>query len=260
MARLVRGEAFEEGRTGRAGSARIDDEGRFVLTDLEPGTYALSTTISGPPFTAVVLAEVASGDEREVELVVRDDVPLHGRVITTTGVAVAGASVSMFDVSGVSVSTDVSNSDGTFELRGVQPGAYRLVVVGSAAWPPDDRRVTVGGTFDLVAGGDRELELVVGRTQSVKVLVLDALGRPVAGAIVRMRVDGEPSERSVAIDEDGVGRVSALRFGANARVSVYVRDAPTGTQARRGTSKLGPPLVTIDWTVGEKELVLRLPE
>jgi hypothetical protein len=73
----------------------------------------------------------------------------------------------------------VADPDGRFRLRGVPPGRYRLRVVGAGFAPHE--------TAALVVEAERTIELgaIVGsRGRTVRGLVVDGEGRPIAGAEV----------------------------------------------------------------------------
>ncbi|HWX27085.1 MAG TPA: carboxypeptidase-like regulatory domain-containing protein [Steroidobacteraceae bacterium] len=55
---------------------------------------------------------------------------LVGRVANETGQPVAGVQVSAVDSTGASAGSVVSDAEGSYEIQGLKPGAYRLMLKG----------------------------------------------------------------------------------------------------------------------------------
>src|SRR5258708_6947669 len=52
---------------------------------------------------------------------------LVGRIANESGQAVAGAEVSVLDSTGAGAGSVVSDAEGSYEIHGLKPGAYRLM-------------------------------------------------------------------------------------------------------------------------------------
>lgn len=108
--------------TGQA----FDDDGRIILTGMEPDTdYRLSVTVPGYA-TAEESLNVKAGDQREIQIRLKPGAILSGRVVTAAGTAVPGAKVILWR--GATGSPKPVEPDGTFRLMGIAAGEHRISV------------------------------------------------------------------------------------------------------------------------------------
>jgi len=179
------------GRRGR--SARSGEDGGFELRELPIGQHRLRLTADGRAMPTTVPVTIGYG-VNVVELAL-DDTTLRGAVFAPDGTPVGGASIQVSVVRAAAPASDPlgaaveqavpgglaqlaggrdgravrSADDGTFELRGVQPGVplrVRATARGFAA--------AVGEPVTLAAGEQRGgLELRLQASGKVKVTVAD---------------------------------------------------------------------------------------
>lgn len=131
-------------------------------------------------------------------------VPLTGQVRDADGRPLAATTVSAaapFSSSSYQPPASVMTDAGGRFLIGVLPGMVRLIVSDSKPLPTPNGSFSVDTSLDI--SGPRELDIVV-PLQPASVLVLDAAGRPAAGAEVRFR---------------GAGARAALGAGVSGSVS-----------------------------------------
>jgi len=124
------------------------------------------------------------------------DTGFAGRV-AVVGEAMTGAEVCASPVDGVSTDLAVgfrcaaADSDGSYRLLGLAPGAYRLAaaVDGFLAlrWSAPEEEVVMVRRGELREGVDFSLTL---RGEAVRGVVRDTLGGAIAGALVRSQVGG----------------------------------------------------------------------
>lgn len=187
---------------GRPTTVR-DRDGRFVLKDAEPGTYAV--VIIGPTFarTAIPNVRIVAGQTTDLGTIVvsRGDV-LRGRVVDGTGAGVAGATV----VVG-------AGTYATSPLGMIMRGARRVTTDASGAFdipgmPPSDGERTIEATHPTrgasapttFPGGGGPVELVIQPTGRVEGRVLPAK-RDLYSVIAR-RTD-QPGRYTSDIDRNG---------------------------------------------------------
>lgn len=184
-------------------SAPVDIDGRFRATGLRSGTYTVSVSVRGgtvsvQPFET---GGVPAG-KTDVELMLSAAGEIAGRVLAPDGRPLGGCSVQAFSETGDRYTpTDTTEDDGTFVIRGVTSGTYRL-----EARPPEAERsgyVTQGAplrpaTATGVAVGAKAVEIRLTGGVSIRGRFLDAAGKPLAGAWVRAEVrSGQDLDRGV---------------------------------------------------------------
>lgn len=102
--------------------ASSEEDGRFVIHGLSPGSYELDLLTGAPP-TRVVL----TGETKPAEVVLVDDsVRLQGRIIDAEGRAIAAANLhaaSANDENGLSWDT---GTDGRFDVTHFGPGTFSI--------------------------------------------------------------------------------------------------------------------------------------
>ncbi len=184
----------------RATAIEADAEGRFVVGDLTPGTYALSAAPSGcrPTDDPRRAVDVHTG---------RSDVVLtaHGPTGVTVRVvdAGSGAPLPRFRFAGPSRRGEVTNARGEVFVEAL-PGAPFSV---AAAAPGHATQVSSG--LRIGDGEWREAELRLPRASAREGTLTDARGRPIADATLVLRPNGageaadEWFDAEVVTDSDG---------------------------------------------------------
>ncbi len=187
-----------EGSRPAAGATISDESGAFVIDALAPGVYELFAhkgRLVGlrPSRLAVKLAEQVADVVIELEPghslsgTVRGpaSAPISAEVVvTSTGARGAGQSLSA-----------TTDGKGAFRFDGLLPGAF-VVVASAPGFLDAGRRVTV--TSDVVG-----IELVLGAAAHLEAIVVDADGRPVPGAEVRVWTRGKGLRKPMRSSADG---------------------------------------------------------
>jgi RNA polymerase sigma factor (sigma-70 family) len=154
------------GRGDADGSATSDASGAFRLARLAPGRYRLSATTESGLGARVPLIVVATTGAiaAPIHLVLAPRARVSGKVVDGSGLAVAGARISIddrFDASAFAI----SQLDGSFTLVGVPLGPIALAAAPYEVRAPHrlivDRLVMEGVKLDVTAG--RTLRGVVTR-------------------------------------------------------------------------------------------------
>ena len=203
------------------GETLVDDEGRFVFDPLPPGEYGVDVTgATGQSLVDAELAravhakvEIALGERSELEFVVASrQGSIEGRVVAGDGEPLASAFVCA-EASELppgaatrrSCATRMTEIDGSFEVRGLQPGRYTLLA-----------RVRGGGEARQadVAPGD-EVELVVAGTGQISGSAhYTRDGRAPDMVVVEVvRVDAEVRRREVFFRSEGRWSIAGLPAG-----------------------------------------------
>lgn len=197
--------ASREGR--QLGGTNAGADGRFRF-ELEPGEYELSASprggdAQGPGLTATVGPSGLS----DVRLEIQSGATIAGTVRRADGSPAVGVSVQAAAGSRSPGGHARTRADGSFEITGLEDGAYTVTAQDAVGGFARQRDVRSGSraTLSLRAGG------------RLTVTATTAEGAPVAGAMAMVtHVDGEPA---------GLGSPSAEATDAQGRV---VLDAPAG--------------------------------
>jgi hypothetical protein len=232
--------------------SEIDDEGRFSLSGVPPGSYSLDvwsksafesiartggagvgTVREGSPEFASVTIDVGGDDIENLIVRTQRGFTLSGQVILEGAPpfalrnipisATAGGEASMLSRSLLSGATS-TGADGTFQLRKLVGPQWLSVGKLPADW--GIKRVSVGGfevTDELidVAHDDSRLEVLIARLAGVAGRVGERRGVPVAGATVIVFAEDrrrwtQPftrSVRSVLAGPNGAFAISGLPRG-----------------------------------------------
>ena len=221
--------------TGYSGALQVDG-GTFRLTHVPPGTYKLrAQSANFPPKAGDFMAEqqlqVGSGDVRDVALAVREVKPVDvsGTVVLEGGGAPRTMMINLFSTTGPNV-TVRSNEQGNFNLNGLLPGHYSLVVMadftqattpgrsrGAYPYPVSailgEKEVLHAG-FDLDGTSPGSLRITLSTLLYIVTgKLLDQAGNPVSGAVVALD-SGQPMGQSwIATDGDGAFRLGLPSVG-----------------------------------------------
>ncbi|MCF6409864.1 carboxypeptidase regulatory-like domain-containing protein [Pseudalkalibacillus salsuginis] len=119
--------ANEDGISIAAGLANQD--GRFVITDLPPGSLNVSARRERFGSTSVGIV-VDPGEQVETELILAPEPGSLNGVITNrqTEEPIPGAAVQVLDRTQVVLHTVLSDNNGFYQVTGLEPGNYQLII------------------------------------------------------------------------------------------------------------------------------------
>ena len=173
------------GGGGGGGSVYSEDDGSFRLEGLEPGAYKLRA--SSDELTGMSAEKIHVGLGQTSEPVVVEVHPafaIRGTVLVDGKTPCSNASVALRgkERKNESYGSGAGRVDGTILVKGVLPGTYEVSVscsgfVSEEAYPD---LVVADASLD-------GLEWAVHPGQAIRGVVLDAEGKPVAGANVSAR-------------------------------------------------------------------------
>lgn len=182
-------------RAVRAGTAESDAQGRFEVSGLEEGRFTVraksddeesNSESNAIPMRAVAKAVAAGTDDLRLEL--EAPLGLRGRILDDRGEPVEAFAIEArsMDVGGPQESQSFQNEQGTFLFERIASGSWSLVAkadghVDSEAW-----------TVELPAQANAEREFVLTREASIRGVILDSTGAPIADARVSAE-DGSSS-------------------------------------------------------------------
>jgi protocatechuate 3,4-dioxygenase beta subunit len=210
-----------------AGQTRSDADGRFQVA-LDPSGPLVAVSIRIEPAGLPWVELEGPYDPAETLRLADLDLPapqtVAGTVVGPDGKPIAGARVAVrqgtrFDRDEATIFAEATaGSDGAFRIANAPPAPARLSV-RAAGWPPHERSLRADSG---------SLRVALERGASVSGTVLDASGRPAAGALVR--------SGSVAATTDAQGhyRLDGVPPGLQ-RVEA---SAPGGMVARKGGVRL----------------------
>jgi 5-hydroxyisourate hydrolase-like protein (transthyretin family) len=165
---------------------RTNEDGRFLLQYLKPGTYKLR--VDGYVLDSPIQVNVSlSQDIQGMDLPVQSGGAIIGKITGVDGSSVAGASISAYSVFGDPF-TAISDGHGFYKLFGLPSGSYTLtckvdnfIPVKQAGIITDLGSVTENIDFVLEPGG-----IISGTVKSIDTI---DTGNPIEGA--RVIVTGE---------------------------------------------------------------------
>jgi protocatechuate 3,4-dioxygenase beta subunit len=180
------------GRENRSQRRTSDERGRYRFERLRTAEYEL--VVRGPrdnerrgkyaPSAPRRIQADERRTERNVDLRLPAALSLKGLVKDAQGAPVKGASVVATPEGGAASLSERAQSgeDGSYELRGLAPGNYSISA--SAKEFADFEKK--GVELKRLPGRDNELEIVLQKGVRVRVRIVDASGRPVAGAYAQL--------------------------------------------------------------------------
>jgi hypothetical protein len=228
-------------------TATTNDQGRFVITSLPPGSYRITARTEGMrgAFDRSVGLEATDAVD-DVEIAMRPTVTLRGQVTSVSGRPIGQARLTLSEpdrpgrLFGPSPST-LTDDEGRYLFEGVAPGRYRLAVSASD-------HAAHAEPIALRTAESRDVVLT--NAAVVSGLVLKTNGKPAANAWVRAIVGANDPDRKISemAMTDSAGRFSIKGLGAGElRLTASDRDEaatigpePLGTGSRKDlTIRLG---------------------
>jgi hypothetical protein len=191
-------------------SVTADDSGAFTLGNLVAGSYRVSARKGGLVGQTPQVVGVASGAGADsVEIAVSTGGVVSGTVKSSDGKPVAGARVSLLArnfFGGSGENSARSDAKGAYRIEGVLPGDFRLHATA-------DGYGSEGG--EIAVSGPITRDFVLPEGIVVSGIVLDAAGRPAAGAEVEAssRPSGGGMFTSDRGTTDAEGRFTFKRLG-----------------------------------------------
>jgi hypothetical protein len=255
------------GFLGESETARTDDEGRFALGGLEPGSLEVyasclprSADLARLGLVRASDDEIATGrwmavatgvspEDGELALRLQQPLVVTGIVVDETGAAVPSFQVDAEPTTHErggpdAVSHGAEEADGAFRIGVFYPGDWRVSARAKGHTPCEPALVRVPQLATL--------ELVLPRAAAIRGLVVDPSGASMAGASVSIEHAGEGRRFPIG-DEDGVSDDEG-RFTLD-----DVTGASVSLVARHARWAASEP-VTVDLTpgAGHADVVLRL--
>jgi hypothetical protein len=180
-------------------------DGRFRIDTLTDTTYSIA--VRHPEFVSRLLRDVLP-ESGPLEVTLPLGSRLLGRVLEATErTPLIGVEIAVPDLGGQQRMAR-TDGEGRFELRGLDPGRGKLVVL-SASTPGFEPRVGLRIPLDPAKEGP-ETEIVLRRNGSIRGIVLDFEGRPVGGATISAirpsTKTGGVATVSPRVRSDGAGR------------------------------------------------------
>jgi protocatechuate 3,4-dioxygenase beta subunit len=190
--------AERRGEVQPVARATTDTEGRFLLTGLSEGTYAVWAEA---PRTGAAVAQGTRAGDADVIIKLGAGVAIAGTVKREDGRGVAGAVVTAIYAKHSRFFEVAAGADGAFSLGPLPEGDY-TVVASAPGLLPSRERVTNGSSRRV------KLELVSPRSLAGSVTLE---GAPAGGAAVSLH--GEHKRQEIGTEPDGTFAFDSLRPG-----------------------------------------------
>lgn len=179
---------WSEGGAPSVGVVYTDAAGHFRVPQLQPGRYKPSVEAEGAHGEAERSVHLGLGETSEpLTIRVHPIASVHGRVVVTGGATCSKGEVSLTSRAGGPPAAGILDPDGSVLFPAVQPGTYEVnVLCFGLLRPPSLPPVVVGRepVTGLVWPMERGLRL--------RGTVVDAHGRPVAGAFTSVHLQSSP--------------------------------------------------------------------
>ena len=225
----------------------LDDSGTFVIEGVPAGEWKVVAT-GEDGSRGEVEFELGQTDVDGIVIDMASRASVSGRVVDSAGNPVAGLTVglqkgpdptappSYFNRQRLAQQT-TTGIDGAFEMQGVNPSAYEVVVRTAAGQPGE----ISGGPrpIDTTDGGDvRDLELTVALPDGrVWGRVLGTDQQPIVDAWVTLRRDRDSTH--AITDADGIFEFTEL---ADESYTVFARGPDADTKASAEDVRIGEPI------------------
>jgi protocatechuate 3,4-dioxygenase beta subunit len=193
-------------RIGEFAMGTIEQDGNVHFVAVLPGTYEVDVScddhLSKEKYDTVKIADKALGG---IVWEVDRGSEVRGMVVDANGFAVANAVVRTDTESGTTHTSTRTDAQGAFVMRGVAPGRYDIVASSAESGTEEHESVEVTARHDATG-----VRVQLGRGARITGTVVDADGKPVAGAFVN--VSG-PTFEQAGTKEDGTFVAKGLRAG-----------------------------------------------
>lgn len=210
------GARMASAETGGPKNAITDNEGFFLLEDLDPGALSIQAKHAGYAPSEPLPLELHPGQDLSgVELRLRNGATVTGEVLNQDGEPAVGRSVlaqSMPEMTSTNIMT--SDEDGEFRFENLRPGKWQIISMGNvfdSEAQPDDLGAMMGDmAIEIVELEDGDEVHVVLGAQAENPVVLTGqvlhAGEPVSGVIVSLvpeDAEGFGDLKIVFTDEEG---------------------------------------------------------
>ena len=167
-----------------------DENGEFEVSGLSSGEYLVAATPEGYPY--VLRDDVRVPGTDFVEIVLKGDCSLFGKVSDEAGAGIAEAQVILITDGGSTpvVGATLTEGDGSYRIDGLKAGRVQVFLVraeGYGSYPDDLSQVFRGrGAMQLVPG-ENEKDVTLAGGATVKGKVIDqSSDEPIEGVLVRL--------------------------------------------------------------------------
>jgi len=197
-----------------------DDNGRFVIEEIGPGTYDVSVLATGYVVTNSATVTVEEGSASAVSVPLDRGGVVTGRV-TSEGRPLADAALFFAYEQRGSGRGNRTDANGEYRVQGAPPGVVTLHV-------QREGYVSKSVNVTVATEGETRADIEMDRGRELRVLVIDSVGKPVANVQVWARAGGTGTSMGNT-GADGSYKLSGLGNGTytiEARKEGYV-DAKT---------------------------------
>ncbi|WP_235215704.1 carboxypeptidase-like regulatory domain-containing protein [Phaeacidiphilus oryzae] len=200
-----------------AGALGADGADALVLIASAPGHQPEATTVPLRP----------GAGPAAVDLLLGGSTGIHGTVLGSGGLPVAGALVVVTDQAGEVVASGLTSAEGGYGFERLAPGGYTLAFTAEGHQP-------VAVPVDAGAGGPVRQDLTLPQAAAIRGVVRDPAGRPLAHAKVSLLDAGGSVVRNHLTGEDGAYAFDGLAGSEFTLVATGYPPASTAVSLQGG--------------------------
>lgn len=236
-------DAWARGPGGPPHVVATDGSGAFELAGVPPGTLPLQVRAAGYGACSTAV-EIRAGAAAAIEIVLRPEATVVGRVLDAAGEPVARARIFSGEKDSFASSSAISAADGGFRLAGLSGGPVQLAAEKDGAG-------RAAATLELSPGEERVWDPALAPARLISGTLLDPQGSPVRGAELLLFPGAGESW-------DQRQRVNWLETDAAGRFGADVPDVPHTLLVYGRPSSMPAPILR-GLRPGIEPLELRLP-
>ena len=239
----VESESIEAG-SGTVGTARIDNQGWYVIENMAAGTYT-AYTYNNAGYVDQIRENITieddmlnTGPEFNLQSYASTLASVHGKVVTDSGEPVDNAYVEIWSPTTGSYGYSNTDAEGLYSISGLIPSLTDVADYTVSAWTYDWRKFATSGPYSLRSSEDTIInDLIIESGVSVSGSVNNSAGDPIPGVQVSVSGANKYGWGYTTTDRDGKYTITDLP--KNDDYYFYLQPATLDYAQATGTFQIG---------------------